>query len=256
MSGESDKDIISDDTVDIDAAFAMFMDEVDGIQSSKMKQMLGDFGSADSQVDRLISRVFSSAYDVLLLGPDADEKTIKAQYRKLSTLVHPDKCKHPKAKEAFLVVKKAHDDLMDPNYHDKYKDILPIARKTVYERRKAENPERMKRGEDPLELDGSDFNAAVIEECEAMLRHEAEEAAYAERVRKSNEERLEESRKRRIAERNAERKKQKQWENTRELRVAGWRAFQDNVEQGHVKVSTVGSVNTTKKEPNNGHHHS
>ncbi len=244
-------DIKGGDDVDIDSAFAMFMDEVDNIQSSKMKQMLGDFGSAESQVERLTSRVFSSAYDIMMLGPDADEKTIKAQYRKVSALIHPDKCKHPRAHEAFLVVKKAHDDLMDPNYHDKYKDILPIARKTVYERRKAENPERMKRGEDPLELEGSEFNAAVIEECEAILKNEAEEAAYAERVRKSNEERLEESRKRRIAERNAEKKKQKQWENTRELRVAGWRAFQDNVHQGHVKTATIGSAQTKKENPKN-----
>ena len=244
-------DTKSGDNVDIDAAFAMFMSEVDNIQSAKMQQMLGDFGSPESQVERLTSRVFSSAYDIMMLGPDADEKTIKAQYRKLSALVHPDKCKHPKANEAFLVVKKAHDDLMDPNYHDKYKDILPIARKTVYERRKAENPDRMKRGEDPLELEGSDFNAAVIEECEAMLRHEAEEAAYAERVRKSNEERLEQSRKRRIEERNAVRKQQKQWENTRELRVAGWRAFQDNVQQGHVKTATIGAAHTKKEDPTN-----
>ncbi len=251
MSQESADGATGDGNVDIDAAFAMFMNEVDSIQSFKMQQMLGDFGSADSQVERLTSRVFTSAYDIMMLGPDADEKTIKAQYRKLSALVHPDKCKHPKANEAFLVVKKAHDDLMDPNYHDKYKDILPIARKTVYERRKAENPERMKRGEDPLELEGSDFNAAVIEECEAMLRHEAEEAAYAERVRKSNEERLEQSRKRRIEERNAARKQQKQWENTRELRVAGWRAFQDNVQQGHVKTATIGTTHSKKEDPQN-----
>ena len=237
-----------DESVDMEATFAMFLNEVDSIQSNRRQQILGDFGSADSQVERLTSRVFSSAYDIMMLNPDADEKTIRGQYRKLSALIHPDKCKHPKASEAFLVVKKAHDDLMDPNYHDKYKDIMPIARKTVYERRKAENPDRMKRGEDPLELEGSDFNAAVIEECETILRNQAEEAAYAERVRKSNEDRLEESRKRRIAERNAERKKQKQWENTRELRVAGWRAFQDNVQQGHVKTATLGTTIHTKKE--------
>jgi|LauGreDrversion4_2_1035121.scaffolds.fasta_scaffold49890_2 DnaJ family protein C protein 8 len=256
MSEETEVRSKGDDDVDIDATFAMFMNEVDSIQSSKMQQMLGDFGSAESQVERLTSRIFTSAYDVMMLGPDADEKTIKAQYRKLSALVHPDKCRHSKAHEAFLVVKKAQDDLMDPNYHDKYKDILPVARKNVYERRKAANPERMKRGEDPLELEGLDFNAAVIEECEAILRHEAEEADYAERVRKSNEERLEESRKRRVAERNADRKKQKQWENTRELRVAGWRAFQDNVQQGHVKTATVGTIHTKKEESSKNPSHS
>ena len=231
----------------VDAAFDLFMNEVNNIQSSKMQQMLGDFGSGDSQVDRLTSKIFSSAYDVLLLGPDADEKAIKNQYRKLSALVHPDKCKHPKANEAFLVVKKAQDDLMDPNYQDKYKDILPIAKKRVYERRKAENPVLMKRGEDPLELEGSEFDQAVLAECEAMLQAESEDMAYADRVRRSNEDRLEESRKKRIIERDAERKRNKQWEKTREQRVAGWRSFQDNVESGHVKTATVHTVHTTKE---------
>lgn len=228
---------------ELDATFDLFMNEVNNIKSSKMKQMLGDFGSAEEQVERLTSRIFSSAYDVLLLGPMADEKTIKNQYRKLSALVHPDKCKHAKANDAFLVLKKAQDDLMDPSYNDKYKDILPVAKQRVYERRKVENPIRMKRGEDPLELEGSEFDAAVLDECKAILANEAEELAYADRVRKSNEERLEESRKRRIVERDLEKKRQKLWEKTREQRVAGWRTFQDNVQAGHVQTSTVHTSN-------------
>ncbi len=223
----------------VDEAFALFLEEVNSLQSSKMQQMASDFGSGDSQVERLTFKIFSSAYDVLLLSHDADEKTIRNQYRKLSALVHPDKCKHPKANEAFHILKKALDDLMDPNYQDKYKELMPIARKRVFERRKAENPDRMKRGEDPLELEGADFDRAVLEECGAILKHEAEEMEYAERVKRSNEERLEENRKRRIAERDQERKRQKQWEKTREQRVAGWRSFQDNVGSGHIKTSTV-----------------
>jgi DnaJ family protein C protein 8 len=231
---------------DVDSAFALFMDEVNGLQSNRMQQLTGDFGSGDAQVDRLTSKLFSSAYDILLLSHDADEKTIKNQYRRLSALVHPDKCKHPKAHEAFLIVKKAQDDLLDPNYQDKYKELLPTAKQRVYERRKADNPARMKRGEDPLELEGIGFDQAVLEECEEMLRAEAEDVEYAERVKRSNEERLEQSRLQRIAERNAERKRKKQWDRTREQRVAGWRTFQDNVQLGHIKTATVGTVNTQK----------
>ena len=232
---------------DVDSAFALFMEEVNSIQSNRMQQITGDFGSGDSQVDRLTSKLFSSAYDILLLSHDADEKAIKNQYRRLSALIHPDKCRHPKAHEAFLIVKKAYDDLLDPNYQDKYKELLPIARKRVYDRRKAENPDRMKRGEDPLELEGLDFDQAVLEECEAMLRVEAEDLEYAERVRKSNEERLEQSRLQRIAERNAEKKRKRQWDRTREQRVAGWRTFQDNGHSGHRKTATINTVNTQKE---------
>lgn len=204
-----------------------------------MQQITSDFGSGESQVERLTSKSFTSAYEVLLLGHDADEKSIRNQYRKLSALVHPDKCKHAKANEAFHILKKALDDLMDPNYQDKYTEIMPTAKRRVFEFRKAENPARMKRGEDPLELDGADFDRAVLEECENILKHDAEEVAYAEKVRKSNEERLEEARKQRIAERDAEKKRKRQWERTREQRVAGWRSFQDNVGAGQVSTSTI-----------------
>lgn len=236
----------------VDTAFEAFLNEVNNLQSSRMQQMLGDFGSGESQVERLTSKVFSSALDVLLLTHGSDEKTIRNQYRKLSALVHPDKCKHPKANEAFHVLKKALDDLMDPNYQDKYKDILPEARQRVYQRRLAENPSRMKRGDDPWDLEGAEFDKAVLEECENMLKYETEELAYAERVRKSNEDRIEESRKQRIIERDADRKRHKQWERTREQRVAGWRSFQDNVEAGFIKTATVRTVNTHKDQESSG----
>lgn len=217
------------------------------MQTSKMQAMLDDFGSGEVQVERLTSKIFSSAYEVLLLAHGVDEKTIRNQYRKLSALVHPDKCKHAKANEAFHVLKKALDDLMDPSYHDKYKDLIPAARERVYDRRLHENPIRMKRGDDPLDLEGAEFDRAVLEECERMLEHEAEEQAYADRVRRSNEDRIEQSRKQRIAERDAERKRHKQWERTREQRVAGWRSFQDNVDGGYIKKATIRTVNTHKE---------
>ncbi len=39
----------------------------------------------------------------------------QARYRKLSTMVHPDKNPHPRAGDAFQEVKKAYDLLMDSN---------------------------------------------------------------------------------------------------------------------------------------------
>lgn len=240
-------------TVIVDAAFELFMSEVNNIQSSKMKEMTTSFGSGDSQVERLTSKMFGSAYEVLLLGHDADEKAIRNQYRRLSALVHPDKCRHARAGEAFHVLKKAMDDLLDPNYQDKYKDLLPRARKRVFEARKADNPQRMKRGEDPLELEGAEFDRAVLEECDRILQEEAAEMDYADRTRRSNEERLEESRKQRIVEREAERKRKKQWDRTREQRVAGWRTFQDAVGSGHVKTATVKTVETEKPSSSSAH---
>ncbi|KAJ3108293.1 hypothetical protein HDU96_007563 [Phlyctochytrium bullatum] len=42
-----------------------------------------------------------------------DPRDIKVNYRKKSLLLHPDKCKHPRATDAFEMLKKAESELMD-----------------------------------------------------------------------------------------------------------------------------------------------
>ena len=43
----------------------------------------------------------ADAYDVMGAPADAANAVIKKQYWKLSLMIHPDKCRHPKAAEAF-----------------------------------------------------------------------------------------------------------------------------------------------------------
>lgn len=53
-------------------------------------------------------------YNVLLLGPDANEEDVKSRYRRLSALVHPDKnIGADNAKDAFDEVKKAYNLLKE-----------------------------------------------------------------------------------------------------------------------------------------------
>jgi curved DNA-binding protein CbpA len=48
------------------------------------------------------------AYVILDVPLDADKAAVKKRYWKMSLLVHPDKCAHPKAQDAFDIVLKAH----------------------------------------------------------------------------------------------------------------------------------------------------
>merc|ERR1719361_1608905 len=103
---------------------------------------------------------------MLQVSPEASDSEATKQYRKLSVLIHPDKCKLEKASEAFQVLVKAYNDTKDPNYQDKYKDVLLQAKDRVRKRREKENQVRAKQGEDPLDLDGNDFDQEVLKECE------------------------------------------------------------------------------------------
>lgn len=53
------------------------------------------------------------AYDILSVAPGDTKSVIKKKYWKLSLMVHPDKCSHEDAKEAFDAIKKAHTALSD-----------------------------------------------------------------------------------------------------------------------------------------------
>ncbi|EHA8590503.1 putative J domain-containing protein spf31 [Cocos nucifera] len=58
----------------------------------------------DNEVVRILSCFKLNPFEHLNLPFDSSTDDVKKQYRKLSLLVHPDKCKHPQAKEAFAGV--------------------------------------------------------------------------------------------------------------------------------------------------------
>lgn len=72
-----------------------------------------------SEVERILSVQSAStssnttAYDMLAVPEEASNRDVKKQFHKLSLLVHPDKCIHPRAREAFNAVSQAKDTLLD-----------------------------------------------------------------------------------------------------------------------------------------------
>eukprot|EP00271_Cylindrocystis_brebissonii_P013499 TRINITY_DN33360_c0_g1_i1.p1 TRINITY_DN33360_c0_g1~~TRINITY_DN33360_c0_g1_i1.p1 ORF type:complete len:774 (-),score=191.64 TRINITY_DN33360_c0_g1_i1:148-2469(-) len=65
------------------------------------------------QVER-ITGVDLTAYEILDVKPETSNAEMKKRYWKLSLMVHPDKCSHPKAQEAFTSINQALKDLQDP----------------------------------------------------------------------------------------------------------------------------------------------
>ncbi|CAN1251826.1 DnaJ homolog subfamily C member 8, partial [Linum perenne] len=67
---------------------------------------------------RILSCFKLNPFEHLKLSFDSSPDDVKKQYRKLSLLVHPDKCKHPKAQEAFGALAKAQELLLDQQERD------------------------------------------------------------------------------------------------------------------------------------------
>ena len=82
----------------------------------------------DNEVKRIISAFRLNPFEQLGLRYDATEEDIRRQYRKLSLLVHPDKCRHPQAKAAFEIVNSASKQLQNEDFRKELLHTLNLAR--------------------------------------------------------------------------------------------------------------------------------
>ena len=85
---------------------------------AEMKQLSAESNkfTSDFQLNRLLNTAFVNPYDILDLPQEASDAEIKKRFKQLSILVHPDKCKHEKASDAFHILEQAYKTLLD---HDK-----------------------------------------------------------------------------------------------------------------------------------------
>eukprot|EP01068_Selenidium_serpulae_P014605 Selendium_serpulae@DN6118_c0_g1_i1.p2 len=260
----NDPDLLADE-------FASFLDDLDNIEKTKPvnrplnkplsmdnvtsdgklaethKSKLPAIGTADEQCQRLTSKTFGNAYEILLLSPESTEEDLKKMYRKISLLVHPDKCSNPLAQEAFQVITKAYEELQKPEYKDKYARVIKEAERRVIALRKAENKRRVALRAELLSLESDAIQPFIIAMCDKMLSELEEHKQYAEKVRGANE-RFEQMEEERVeAEEQHEKEERREWEQTRNTRVAGWRNFKDDVATKKIKVNTFQTLKVKKE---------
>ncbi|KAL9245490.1 hypothetical protein vseg_019136 [Gypsophila vaccaria] len=88
------------------------------------------------EVTRIMGVESNSPYDIVGVNHKMAAENLKKKYWKLSLMVHPDKCSHPQAHQAFITLNKAFKDLQDP---DKRKALdETIKKKEEEEEMKAE----------------------------------------------------------------------------------------------------------------------
>ncbi|KAE9351902.1 hypothetical protein PF008_g5723 [Phytophthora fragariae] len=224
---------------DENALLAEFMSEVQELEESancikkdaeqqekKKEKPPVDFGSVDAQIERLLQPHFKwtnlNPFRVLMLDVDATEEDMKQHYRKISTMVHPDKCRNPKAREAFEEVKKAYNLITQ---EDRRKTIIRTIENAT-EKVEKERSQKIKKGAKESEL--GDLKDAVEK---AVMR------AFAEiENRRLNIEKREAAQRRREADQEEKEhakvvnmfKRERSWAETdrREQRVGNWRSFQ------------------------------
>ena len=77
----------------------------------------------ENEVHRILGAFKLNPFEQLGLRFDATVDDVKKAYRKSSLMVHPDKCKHPKAQDAFEILGQAQQQL---NNEDKMKELIYV----------------------------------------------------------------------------------------------------------------------------------
>ncbi|KAL5709077.1 hypothetical protein ACHQM5_019803 [Ranunculus cassubicifolius] len=188
----------------------------------------------DNEVNRILSCFKLNAFEYLNLPFDSTPEEVKKQYRKLSLLVHPDKCKHEKAKEAFGALAKAQQLLLDPQEREYLLSQVNAARDELRSKRKKmlkkDNASKLKsqvdEGKYEQQYEKSDEyqQQLKLKVRELLTEHEWRRRKMQMRISeeegrlKKDEEETKEMWKRK-------REHEEQWEGTRENRVSSWRDF-------------------------------
>ena len=197
---------------------------------SDMKQV-----DRENQVNRVLGAFKLNPYEMLGIRFDASVEDVPRAYRKVSLAVHPDKCSHPRAHEAFEIIGHAQKELLDPEKKGRLDLMLQKAKDAVIrdwkKAAKSDPAAQVAVAVHGMEsvLDtwmGSDeFHEAWKMKGRSVLADiEWKKRNMSKRIAEETERSKEEMKKRREEIQEA-RKTEKTWEAGRENRMDSWRSF-------------------------------
>ena len=191
----------------------------------------------ENEVNRILGAFRLNPFEMLGLRFDATDNDIRRQYRKVSLTVHPDKCNHPNAKNAFEIIGFAQKELLDEEKRERLDFILNAAREEVRaEWRKSTRHDAATRVATILHdgdkekvysayEDSDEFHEAwKMKARDFLAKAEWRRRKLGKRL-KNEEEKAKQDYEAEKEENKRKRENNKAWEATRESRVGSWRDF-------------------------------
>ncbi|QRW03710.1 DnaJ domain protein [Ceratobasidium sp. AG-Ba] len=192
----------------------------------------------DVEVERILKAFKLNPYDLLGLDVGATQADIKKRYRHLSLFIHPDKATHPRATDAFDLLKKAEADLSDQTKRDGLDAVMLEARAQV-----------LKANSLPVGINDTDPRVlALVPSFRDQVKATAKDIFIDEEVRRRKAVKMNlanEGLEARRKEEEAATKKRKaeedaRWEENREQRVDSWRSFNSGKKKKKSKMNVIG----------------
>ncbi|KAG8213303.1 chaperone regulator [Butyriboletus roseoflavus] len=218
----------------------------------ELDQLLSREASAfqrEVEVERILKAFKLNPYDILDLDETARPEDIKRKYRQLSLFIHPDKTPHPRAPDAFDVLKKAEAELSDANKRTELDATIASARSTLLRALSlppnlADDDPRLKNLADDPKMKAQGLTTP----WRIMLKEKVKEVLIEEEVRRrkaikmnlANEGLEARKKEEEVATRKRKAEEDKAWEESRETRVDSWRTFSNSKKKKKTKVALLG----------------
>jgi len=200
-----------------------------GAEEEEETDVMKTWNSAN-QIERLTkqgSNFFNlDPFGVLQLRSDCNIQQVKKHFRKLSLLVHPDKnLQDERAKAAFEAVKKAYQCLDSEEKFMESARIVTEAIKRVEEEEK-DNKKKIKKTGRPYTFPSQEQLELAVQVMRTKLYGEMENRRRNMECRESNENARKHQMEMDAKEKNSKKQKiEKEWEKTRDVRMASWQDF-------------------------------
>ncbi|PVF98069.1 DnaJ-domain-containing protein [Serendipita vermifera] len=179
--------------------------------------------SRDAEVDRILAAFKLNPYDILDVEPSASAEDVKKRYKQISLLIHPDKATHPKAQDAFDLLKKAESELSDK---EKRENLDATVNQARVELLKSLNlPATTSNDHVKLKELSPPWKSQLKDKVKAMLIDEELRRRRAVKLAMANEGREAQQKEEEVASRKRKAEEEKAWEENREERVGSWRSF-------------------------------
>ncbi|KAJ1307358.1 hypothetical protein OPQ81_001463 [Rhizoctonia solani] len=211
------------------------------LSTTELDKLLSREASAfqrDVEVDRILKAFKLNPYDILGLDPTCTPADIKKRYRHLSLFIHPDKATHPRATDAFDLLKKAEAELLDQAKRDELDAVMLEARSQT-----------LKANSLPSGTNDNDSRVlALVPSFKEQIRARARDILIDEEVRRRKAVKMNlanEGLEARRKEEEAMAKKRKaeedaRWEENRDQRVDSWRSFNAGKKKKKTKPNVLG----------------
>ncbi|KAG6821290.1 hypothetical protein H0H93_000150 [Arthromyces matolae] len=211
---------------------------------AELEKLLSREASAfnrEVEVERILKAFKLNPYDILDIEESSTQEEIKRRYKQLSLFIHPDKTPHPRAPEAFDLLKKARliQQLSDKDKRENLDAVINQARLMII---KALNLPSSTTDNDP-KLSGLEppYKMRLRLQSKELLIDEEVRRRKAIKMNLANEGLEARKKEEEVVAKKRKAEEDKHWEDNREQRVDSWRSFsKDTKKKKKAKVALLG----------------